>query len=116
MTIDDPHAYLPADPTDTARAAALRVLPRTGTVRRLVLEVLRGGPRTDDELALHLGRNPNTVRPRRVELVEGGHIRDSGARRLNGYGNPCVVWEVAPPDPPATTVGDDTPPAPEASP
>jgi hypothetical protein len=36
--------------------------------------------------------NPSTQRPRRVELVEGGWVEDSGERRPTRSGMDAVVW------------------------
>lgn len=78
------------DHPDTARAAALAVAPRTGTQRRRVLERIAARPSTDDEIQRALNMNGNTERPRRVELVDGGWVRDSGLRRKG-----AIVWELA---------------------
>ena len=45
----DPHAFLPAVPRDTQTAVAAAALPRSGTQRARVLEVIRqaGGGRAD---------------------------------------------------------------------
>jgi len=37
-------------------------------------------------------RSENSLRPRRVELVEAGWLKDSGNRRKNSRGRSCVVW------------------------
>jgi hypothetical protein len=34
----------------------------------------------------------NNLRPRRIELVEAGWLKDSGQRRKNRRGRACVVW------------------------
>lgn len=38
--------------------------------------------------------NPSTERPRRVELVKGGWIRDSGKTRKTHSGSEATVWIV----------------------
>lgn len=84
---------------DTRRAALLKIAPRTGTIRRRVLnEIVSRGKEglTDDEIAERLDLSPNTARPRRVELVEGFWIADSGLRRESFYGNPAIVWAPLP--------------------
>jgi hypothetical protein len=48
---------------------------------------------TDDELIAGMGR-PNTVRPRRVDLVRLGYIRDSGRTRATASGRDAVVWTI----------------------
>lgn len=79
---------------DTSRAAALRAFPRSGTARGRVLMLLRNmGGLTDEEICKHLAMPPNTERPRRVELVSGGWVRDSGRRRPSSTGSDSIVWE-----------------------
>lgn len=85
----------PGTAAETQRLAAVQAYPATGTWRRRVLAaVARAGERgmTDEELqdALHL--NPSTERPRRVELVEGGWVEDSGRRRRTRSGRAAAVW------------------------
>ena len=88
--------------TATSRAAAERVKPVTGRLRRLVYEFIcrprpmRGGgatnaemvgrivthydPDTDEPIAMPL----QTICARRNELVESGHVRITTRRRGNG--------------------------------
>lgn len=94
----DESAKIRHDAAETARLAALKNAPASGTQRHRVLRALTGlSPDktvglTDDELSQLLAMSPNTLRPRRVELVEGGWVEDSGLRRNNQYGNTCIVW------------------------
>lgn len=81
--------YIEPDPPDvahlgrfqahssTSRRAALDIYPHTGTGRAKVLGFLLGrvNGATDEEIGLGLTMNPSTVRPRRIELVEGGWVR-----------------------------------------
>lgn len=83
------------DGAPTSKAAALAVAPRTGTQRRRVLDAIATRPSTDEEIQAALRMSGNTERPRRVELVEGGWIRDSGARRPSLSGQESIVWELA---------------------
>lgn len=84
-----------ADASDTSRAAAERVEPKVGTQRALVLQALRQagfGDRkgwTDSELSRICSIPLNSVRPRRLELVEQGWVRDSGRVR-----DGSTVWEL----------------------
>lgn len=72
--------------------------PNPGTAGRVILdavaEVARN-PRiaglTDLELAEITRLSPNTVRPRRGELVTGGWLLDSGSTRLH-HGKAHRVW------------------------
>ena len=82
------------DHPETSRAAAWAVAPRTGTQRRKVLVAIAYKPRTDEELQADLAMSGNTERPRRVELVEGGWIEDSGERRKTRAGDDAIVWSL----------------------
>lgn len=86
---------IPAAPTDTQQAAA-RAASKTARPRRVqvLLAIAAAGSNglTDDELVTHLRIGPNTVRPRRGELVEAGLVIDSGVRRASQSGNPATVW------------------------
>jgi hypothetical protein len=106
--VADVRRHLPAlsDPTldaegqrhatgsDTERAAALAVMPRSGTQRATVLEAIAASPSglTDAELAEVTGLYLYSAAPRRCELVAGGWVRDTGRRRRTGHGNPAAVW------------------------
>lgn len=80
--------------SDTERAAARLVAPRTGTWRSRVLREIASclAGATDWELHKALGGNLYTVAPRRKELVEMGWIRDSGERRPTNNGASAIVW------------------------
>lgn len=79
----------------TFREAAEAIGPQAGTLRAQVLTWLRNrGPdgATDEEMQDGLGMNPSTQRPRRVELVQGKHVVDSGRTRKTRSGRQAVVW------------------------
>ena len=83
----------PGDAAETQILSALEAYPASGTQRRAVLLFITDlGGATDEEIQLGLGMNPSTQRPRRVELVEGGWIEDSGERRKTRSGRSAVVW------------------------
>ncbi len=79
---------------ETAKKAADRIQPATGTQRQRVLtalaEVTDG--MTDEELQSVLTMNPSSQRPRRIELVEQGWVEDSGTRRKTTSGTEAIVW------------------------
>lgn len=79
---------------DTSRAAAAGALPRSGTQRRKVLDAIAVSPdgMTDDEVMEATHVHPNSVRPRRGELVTEGWVVDSGRRRDTDAGNAAAVW------------------------
>ena len=79
----------------TSRVAAVEAVPLTGGKRREVYEFIRACEdfgATDDEIQNALEMNPSTQRPRRVELVDQGLVRDSGATRQTRWGRAAVVW------------------------
>jgi len=79
----------------TSIAAAEKVLPRTGSLKRKVYEyILSQGMRgaTDQEVEKTLQIEGNTVRPSRVGLIKEGYIIDSGTTRKNHHNNDCIVW------------------------
>lgn len=79
---------------DTSVKAAKNVYGKTGKMRRAVYEYLNdNGPHADAELFSALDMKPNSCRPRRVELVDFGVVRDSGARKRIS-GEDCILWEV----------------------
>jgi hypothetical protein len=83
---------------ETSRSAAVLAEPRTGTNRRAVLDAVAAVARdprtvglTDVEIQRATGLNPNSARPRRVELVDGGWLADSGRTREH-FGREHTVW------------------------
>jgi len=86
----------PYQRTDTSIDAAAEISNgRAEKVRIRVLAELRMKPQTDQELASKLGVPENTIRPRRVELVDNGMVRDSGERRLTKAKRKAIVWEAS---------------------
>lgn len=82
---------------DTSKAAALAVLPRSGNQRRRILDAIAAVARnpqvvglTDLQLAHATGLSPNSVRPRRGELVDGGWLEQAGRREHHGTEH--TVW------------------------
>lgn len=87
---------------DTSATALQLVAPKAGSQRERVLQALahNGLPHGDDrerqgltdvQLATSTGLPANSLRPRRVELVDAGWVEDSGRRREHN-GRPHVVW------------------------
>jgi hypothetical protein len=80
----------------TSRAAAESIAPGAGTLRGIVLEWLReNGPATDETMQEELCMGPSTQRPRRVELVRAGFVRDSGRTAVTRSGRQATLWEVS---------------------
>ena len=79
----------------TSRAAAVEAYYDVGRLQQQVLDCLRqwgdvGG--TDEEIQRALDMNPNTERPRRIELVRKGLVMDSGLRRKTQSKRMATVW------------------------
>lgn len=84
------------DPRMTSAKAAAAIAPKVGTQRAAILTHIaeRPGGVTDFELARNLKILPNSVRPRRGELVEAGYVSDSGKTRIH-RGSEWVLWVVS---------------------
>jgi DNA-binding IclR family transcriptional regulator len=67
--------------------------PKAGTLRAKVLEEIKRGPKTDEQLIDALEMNPSTLRPRRVELVNLGLIEPDGTA-LTKSGRKALLWRV----------------------
>jgi len=96
-SLHEESAKLRHDANETSRIAAMRVAPNAGTQRHaLLLRFAAVGAKgmTDDEVAEAMGWSPNTARPRRVELLDGDWIGNSGAQRPSFYDNPATVWVI----------------------
>lgn len=81
----------------TSRDAAISAEGSAGTLRRQVWSFLmeRGtSGATDEEIQTMLELNPSTERPRRIELVNVGLVRDSGRTRLTQSRRKATVWEI----------------------
>lgn len=77
----------------TSKDAAAAITPVSGTQRGRVYEAIRrSNGLTDEALAALLHLSPNSVRPRRVELVERGLVVDSGVRDTLATGRKAIVW------------------------
>jgi transcription initiation factor IIE alpha subunit len=80
----------------TSIAAAASMLGAAAHSRRRVYTLLLArGPLTDEEMQERLGMNPSTQRPRRIELVHAGLVRDSDQRRKTRSGRWAIVWTAA---------------------
>lgn len=82
--------------SETSKAAADSLSPKVlGELHRTVYKHLRdSGGSTDEEGSVATGIEPNTYRPRRIELQDEGYVRDSGERRLTASTRKAAVWVV----------------------
>lgn len=92
---DDPPAQ---HHSETSVAAAEEVKPSAARMRQQVLAAIEASPDglTDQECQTLLRMDPSTQRPRRIELVKKGGVRDSGRKRLTRANRHAVVWERVP--------------------
>lgn len=100
--VPDLGVSLTPEQSETSQRAALHTAwPRAGTKRAQVLDAVAACGEygaTDDELVFDTDMNPNTLRPRRGELVEHGWLvpaRDESGRyrvRPTGSGAEAQVW------------------------
>ena len=84
----------------TSKMAAIRQEPRAGTQRAILLDHFKlrdSYGATDEEQQDRFQMNPSTPRPRRVELVNQGWIKDSGRTRATRSGAQAVVWVLSEP-------------------
>jgi hypothetical protein len=79
----------------TSVEAAKSVKERAQIARNKVYAALRHAGLdglTDEELISVTGLSGNCARPRRIELVTAGMVRDSGRTRLTASRRRAVVW------------------------
>lgn len=81
----------------TSRAAASAIVPTRLTLQEQVYRcILRAETGvTDEQICEHTLLNPSTERPRRIELVKKGLVRDSGRTRKTASGRSATVWIAA---------------------
>ena len=78
---------------EARRAARQTTNASAASMRKRVYETIANADGlTDEEVQSHLSMNPSTERPRRLELVRSGFIRDSGDRRQTKSGRNAIVW------------------------
>ena len=81
--------------SDTSEAAAKSIARKVNQLHRRLLARLHSvGSEglTDAEMQEDLEMAGNTQRPRRIELVEMGRVKDSGHRRRGPSGRKATVW------------------------
>ena len=84
--------------SETSKDAARRIEPVRGTLREVVYSFLKdaGADGLTDEEGIAATKMPaSTYRPRRVDLVEAGLVRDSGIRRATKSGRKAVALVLA---------------------
>lgn len=93
--VEDNVAHLSKKATDTSAKAYENILPKMGSIRRQVYDVIKyngNAGMTDSELEDYMKGKHQTVSSARRSLVIDGWLMDSGIRRKNAQGNECIVW------------------------
>lgn len=92
----EPGVQIGSRTSGTSRSAALLAKPSSGSARGRVLAAVLtendGRGMTDPEIVQHTGLDPNSERPRRVELVHGGWLEHSGRTRMHKR-REHAVWQ-----------------------
>jgi hypothetical protein len=101
MSIVAEPTTLPYSNNSTSRDAARMALRDSTITRRAVYNCLSDAAEgmTDRQMQDLLGLDGNTQRPRRLELIMMGLVRDSGRKMLPDTGKrrtPVIVWERVP--------------------
>lgn len=98
--IDDNVVRIGRRSPKTSQIAAQRVLPRTGTKRKRVFELIeQAGERglCDHEIEQITGWLHQSASSIRNSLMNDGWIKDSGRRRKTPQNNEAIVWVVIKP-------------------
>lgn len=78
--------------SETSVAASKAAEPNSGTQRAIVLAWLKlHGPATDEQMQVGLSMNPNTQRPRRIELMRAGKVYQDG-ESVTKSGRSASLW------------------------
>jgi hypothetical protein len=92
----EPKVRLSTNARDTSRSAAEKALPRSGTRRKEIFDLIaeREFGLTDDEIEVLTGYTHQSASSVRNSLMRDGLIVDSEMRRKNRRGNSSIVWKV----------------------
>ncbi len=71
-------------------------MPPREKTRARVIDLLRRGQRTVEELALELGLTDNAVRMHLAALEQEGVVTPAGVRRSGTAGKPAVIYQIEP--------------------
>lgn len=80
--------------SDTSYEAARSIRDKAPSIRERVFELLREEALTDEQIAKRLNLNPNTARPRRIELANKHRIVEAG-RVMTESGRYASTWKAA---------------------
>lgn len=80
--------------SETSRRAAIDNYPRQGSQRWRILKALSMTPLTRYEIQQQTRLDENSVRPRVLELIEGGWVRETDLTRPTGSKSKAVVLDL----------------------
>jgi hypothetical protein len=91
-----PKVRLSTNARNTSRSAAEKALPRSGTRRKEIFDLIAEHEfgLTDDEIEVLTGLTHQTASATRNSLMRDGLIVVSGDARTNRRGNASIVWKV----------------------
>ena len=94
MTVFRGQHFMNFDEPAPSAAAAARQRPAkvTGDRARILELLTAAGPLTDEQIAERLGMEPNTVRPRRGELVRAGLVQAVDEEGRTRTGSRATRW------------------------
>lgn len=93
--IDDQVVYVANYASNTSRKAAEKALPKTGTMRRQIYDLIfNNGGLADFEIEERLNLKHQTASAARRSLVIDGFLVASDKVRRNESGNECTIWEI----------------------
>jgi hypothetical protein len=81
--------------SETSFEAGDAIRSKAGNLRERVLDLLKTGAYTDEQIAVKLAMNPSTARPRRVELYNAGLIDCVGFAQTSS-GRRSQLWTATP--------------------
>ena len=88
MLLEPPHVR----GSQTSLAAAASISGNRNSMHTRILKYLEHEGATDEQMAIDLDMKQSTQRPRRIELVEQGKVKDSGRKTKTLSGRNAVVW------------------------
>lgn len=74
----------------------MAVTTKTDKSRTILLQLLRRGPATVEDLAAQTGLTPNAVRFHLSSFETEGQVESAGTRRHEGAGKPAVLYVLTP--------------------
>lgn len=78
----------------TSFAAAVSIVANTNNMHQRIINFLKERPEgaTDEQISISLDMKQSTQRPRRIELVNKGKVKDSGRKGKTSSNRSAVIW------------------------